>query len=212
MPEFAQLVELEGARGAPRRWDLAPGVTTIGRSEDSDIVLADREVSRRHAQIRNEAGSYVLVDLGSTNGTMVNGVRVERSIPLRSGDLIMITPSHRLQFLDSDATIPVSSSAAGLTIDQMTRKVTVNGVAVDPPLAPIQFALLSLLASEPRRVFSRDEIAQACYPEAEGGVSDQAIDGVVRRLRARLAEADATTPYIVAVRGHGYRLIPPAGP
>jgi DNA-binding response OmpR family regulator len=55
-------------------------------------------------------------------------------------------------------------------------------------------------------VFTRDEIAERCYPDAEGGVSDQAIDGVVRRLRARLAEVDPDARHVEAVRGHGFRL------
>jgi DNA-binding response OmpR family regulator len=206
MPDFAQLILHGAGLSAAGRWELPAGATTIGRDEDCDIVLADREVSRRHAQIRNESGSYILVDLGSTNGTLVNGVRVERSIPLRSGDEITIVPRHRLQFLDSDATLPVSAGRRGLSVDRATRTVTVDDQPVDPPLAPIQFALLSLLAEHPLRVFTRDEIADACYPEAAGGVSDQAIDGVVRRLRARLAEHDPATEYIAAVRGHGYRL------
>lgn len=210
MPEFAQLVAAAGD-DETQRWELGRGTTTIGRAEDCDIVLTDREVSRRHAQIRGESGSYVLVDLGSTNGTMVNGVRVERAIPLRSGDEIRILPGYTLHFFDSDATIPVSAGIGGLAVDQATRKVTIDGSTIDPPLAPIQFTLLSLLAAEPRRVFTRDEIADACYPDAEGGVSDQAIDGVVRRLRARLAEVDPDTSYVIAVRGHGYRLLPPAG-
>ena len=59
----------------------------IGRSRDCDIQLADANVSRRHAELRQEGASYWIVDLGSTNGIEVNGKRVKRA-KLRSGDTI----------------------------------------------------------------------------------------------------------------------------
>ncbi len=61
----------------------------IGRSRDCDIQLADANVSRRHAELRQEGASYWIVDLGSTNGLEVNGKRVKRA-KLQSGDRIML--------------------------------------------------------------------------------------------------------------------------
>src|SRR5213080_2189079 len=61
----------------------------IGRSRDCDIQLADSNVSRRHAELRQEGTSYWIVDLGSTNGVSVNGRRVKRA-KLRSGDTITL--------------------------------------------------------------------------------------------------------------------------
>ena len=61
----------------------------IGRSRDCDIQLADANVSRRHAELRQEGASYWIVDLGSTNGTEVNGKRVKRA-KLRTGDKITL--------------------------------------------------------------------------------------------------------------------------
>jgi FHA domain-containing protein len=61
----------------------------IGRSRDCDIQLADANVSRRHAELRQEGASYWIVDLGSTNGTEVNGKRIKRA-KLRDGDKIML--------------------------------------------------------------------------------------------------------------------------
>jgi Protein of unknown function (DUF3662)/FHA domain len=57
----------------------------IGRSRDCDIQLPDANVSRRHAELRQEGASYWIVDLGSTNGMEVNGKRVKRA-KLRDGD------------------------------------------------------------------------------------------------------------------------------
>jgi len=65
------------------------GPTTIGRDPANDIVLEDTTVSRRHAQIERQDGDVVLTDLGSSNGTFVNGRRVQQA-PLRPGDEVVI--------------------------------------------------------------------------------------------------------------------------
>jgi hypothetical protein len=67
--------------------DLDRTVTVIGRSSGCDIVLDDPNVSRRHAEIRRLGDGYSLVDLGSTNGTEVNGQRVGETA-LMNGDVI----------------------------------------------------------------------------------------------------------------------------
>jgi len=69
------------------RHEVKGGRVVIGRSRDCDIQLADANVSRRHAELRQEGASYWIVDLGSTNGLEVNGKRVKRA-KLRSGDTI----------------------------------------------------------------------------------------------------------------------------
>ena len=73
-------------------WDgrdlsLDQGVTVIGRSSGCDVVVDDPNVSRRHAEIRRLGEGYSLVDLGSTNGTEVNGQRVGET-SLMNGDVI----------------------------------------------------------------------------------------------------------------------------
>lgn len=69
-----------------RRLIVGPAGATIGRSRQCDIVLSDPNVSRRHAEIRPRGGSWVLSDLGSTNGSRVNGRAVERTEVLKPGD------------------------------------------------------------------------------------------------------------------------------
>jgi hypothetical protein len=70
------------------RFTLAEHVITIGRRPESNIVLADPNVSRGHAEIRPQGDGFLLVDLGSTNGSKVNGVRVDQHM-LRDGDELM---------------------------------------------------------------------------------------------------------------------------
>jgi len=85
--------------------------------------------------------------------------------------------------------------------------VWVRGRELTPPLSPSQFRLLELLYEAAGRVVSREEIARYVWPDAyEEGVTEQAIDALVHRLRERLAAVDPDTHYIVTVRGHGFRL------
>jgi DNA-binding SARP family transcriptional activator len=79
-----------------RRVLLSRPVTTIGRRRDRDIVVADDDVSRTHAEIRTAAGGFVLVDTGSTNGTHANGARITEHV-LSDGDEIVVGRS-RLRF------------------------------------------------------------------------------------------------------------------
>lgn len=69
------------------RIQLGEAVVTFGRRPESTVQLADPNVSRNHAEIRPRGNGWILVDLGSTNGTRVNGVRVS-SQELHDGDEI----------------------------------------------------------------------------------------------------------------------------
>ena len=71
------------------KFALDEPVTTAGRHPDSIIFLDDITVSRRHAEVRQVAGGYVVVDVGSLNGTYLNRERVDES-PLRDGDELQV--------------------------------------------------------------------------------------------------------------------------
>jgi pSer/pThr/pTyr-binding forkhead associated (FHA) protein len=72
--------------------------TTLGRDLSNDIVINDSEASRRHARIFLQGGNYIIEDLGSTNGTSVNGQRLMGPYVLRPGELIMFGESISLLF------------------------------------------------------------------------------------------------------------------
>ncbi|MFO0547133.1 MAG: sigma 54-interacting transcriptional regulator [Polyangiaceae bacterium] len=76
---------------------------SLGRDESADVVLADPGLSRKHAQVQSVAGQYLLRDLGSRNGTFVNGERVDFAAPLAEGDRVRLGQSITLQFLLVDA-------------------------------------------------------------------------------------------------------------
>ena len=76
-----------------RRVVLGPAGAVIGRGRQSDVVLTDPNVSRQHAEIRPRGGSWVITDLGSTNGSQLNGRRIDGSEVLRPGDEIELGAS-----------------------------------------------------------------------------------------------------------------------
>jgi Protein of unknown function (DUF3662)/FHA domain len=74
---------------------LGSGGATLGRSREADIVLDDANVSRKHAEVRPSGGSWIVRDLGSTNGVKVNGRRLDPNRPqsLKVGDVIELGTS-----------------------------------------------------------------------------------------------------------------------
>jgi predicted component of type VI protein secretion system len=79
-------------------FDLTKEITTLGRDVANDIVLGDPEVSRQHSRLTRTPGGYVLEDLGSTNGTFVNGDRLTSPRVLNPGDLIGLSEKVTLTF------------------------------------------------------------------------------------------------------------------
>jgi len=198
------------------RWSLDRDEFLIGRGSDCDLVVPDRQVSRHHARIRRVDEGYAVEDLGSRNGTHVNGLPVEGSVALQDGDVIQIALALELAFVGTEATLPLAMGEGGdsalgrLKMDPEAHRVWVRRVEVEPPLSPPQYRLLDLLYQSRGRVVTREQIVEYVWPGAmAAGVSDQAIDALVRRLRDRLAQADPRHAYILTVRGHGFRLSNP---
>jgi hypothetical protein len=204
--ETAMLILREG-QGMGTRWRVDRDNMIIGREEDCDIVLPSRQVSRNHARIRRSGGRHILEDLGSKNGTFVNGQELTEPYTLQDGDEIQVALSFKLFFVDAGATIPLFfERRVGLRLDKDAKSVWIKGQELDPPISLAQYRLLELLYDNEGRVRSRDEVVQAVWPDAvEEGVSEQAIDALARRLRERLSELDPDHQYIVTVRGHGFR-------
>ena len=67
---------------------LGSGGAVLGRSREADVIVEDPNVSRRHAEVRPSGGSWIVRDLGSTNGVKVNGRRIQGPQSLKPGDVI----------------------------------------------------------------------------------------------------------------------------
>jgi hypothetical protein len=85
------------------RFPLAEDQISIGRSAGNDLVLADPEVSRRHARIVRRADGFAVEDIGSTNGTFVNQQRITHLTLLQDGDIVDLGDTIRLRFLTMGA-------------------------------------------------------------------------------------------------------------
>jgi DNA-binding winged helix-turn-helix (wHTH) protein len=211
--DYPLLVAQDGPlRG--QRWQLNKTLV-LGREPSCDVVITDRQISRFHARLTPTTEGVILEDLGSKNGTHHNGNLLTAPVVLQDGDVLSIAMAQQFIFLISDATTPLveGAPAAGrLMMDLKSRRVWINHQQLLPPLSAQQFKLLWLLYKNNGEVVTRAElVAEVWGNEQAAGVSDQALDALVRRLRERIAALDSTHQYITTVRGHGIRLDnPPA--
>ena len=94
-----------------------------------------------------------------------------------------------------------------LRLDSATHRIFVRGKEVLPPLSKEQYELLAHLYEQAGQLCTREEIVRAVWPEEEEtGITEQAVDSLVHRVRERLRAAGATEQLIVTVRGQGFRL------
>ena len=210
--DFPILVAQDGPLKG-QRWSLSHTLM-VGRDPTCDVNIQDRQVSRFHARITPTPEGVMIEDLGSKNGTIHNGNEVAGPVILQDGDLLGISLAQQFLFLTSDATMPLTEGGlknGRLMMDQKSRRVWVHQQQVNPPLSAQQFKLLWLLYENQGQVISRTDLVSAVWGEEQtAGVSDQALDALIRRLRDRLASLDPTHKYIDTVRGHGVRLDNPA--
>ncbi len=91
-------------------FDLNKDVVTLGRDITNDIVINDREVSRHHLRVVRSAEGCTLEDLGSTNGTFVNGKRVSGMVALKNGDMIGLGETVTLGYEVVRPSVPASDA------------------------------------------------------------------------------------------------------
>lgn len=180
---------------------------TIGRARECDLVIDSTQISRQHARLEIDHEQVVLIDLGSTNGSYVNGERLTPNVirRLSAGDKINLGQVCTVEFDDPGTTLqvlPTRLREDGLLLDEDAAQVMINGTQLEPALSPGQFMLLSLLIHNEGRVVSREEIRDHVWGPDED-VTDQTIDALVSRLRKRLNEADSSHEYVVTRRGFG---------
>lgn len=205
---------LPGSEGEPQRLELRADDTRLGRQPPAEVVLPYAAISRLHACLLRRAEGCFLVDLDSRNGTFLNGAPVGAT-PLRlaDGDRIVLGGVIELIFHDPFET-QVGERVGrlrGLWLDPVTQAVFVDGCRLDPPLSPPQLRLVQRLYHQEGQVISRAELMEVVWPGvAPAGISEEAVDGLIKRLRQRLRQASPNHELLEVVRGHGLRLLPPS--
>ncbi len=200
-----RLVEHNGER-AGLVHPLGSPARTIGRDEDNDIVIPSDHVSRHHARVERDGARWVLYDLGSKNGTFLNGCRVTTPRPLQQGDIVAL-PGLILRFDEGRGTVTWKSEAAPagwLRIELSTAEVWVDGAHVH--LTAKEYRALCLLDGRRGALVTKDELAAWVWPEYHGDVSDDNIERLMSRLRQKLRGSNEQ-PRLVTVRALGYRLV-----
>ena len=177
--------------------------SVIGRAVENSIVITSKRVTRAHSQIRRNGWRTLLQDLGSTNGTYLNGERLQEESQLRDGDQIkvgdVLFTFHDPEVTQQDALL------LELEIDIEAGVVRLDRQPVS--LSPKEYALLAYLYEIVGLVRSKDQIGTAVWPEYSEGGFDYQIENLVRRLRTKL-EADPAKPQrLLTIRGRGYKLL-----
>jgi DNA-binding response OmpR family regulator len=189
---------------------LEQTITRLGRGVENEIVIVSKRASREHAHIRRDGRRIFLDDLGSTNGTFLNGERVLGSVQLRDGDQISIGEIMFI-FHDPDTTTR-ETPFPELEVNVESGVVRLNRRAIQ--LSPKEFSLLIYLNENRGKVCSKDEIGRTVWseykqssPEDQSGIYDYQIENLIRRLRTKI-EDDANSPVLlITVRGLGYKLL-----
>ncbi len=99
-----------------KRFPIKVPIVNVGRAEYNDIVLADESVSTTHAKLQRREGIWVLIDLDSTNGTLVDGERTEGEVPLAPGALVRFGQVQTI-FEPTDDTIDLKKGSSTRLID-----------------------------------------------------------------------------------------------
>jgi len=206
--DYPLLIAQEGPLKG-QRWQLSQTIV-LGREATCDVIVVDRQISRFHARLTPTSEGIILEDLGSKNGTYLNSVLTSAPVVLQDGDVLSVAMAQQFMFIVSDATTPLldgPSQQGRLMMDQKSRRVWVNQQQLVPPLSAQQFKLLWLLYERNGQVVTRPDLVAIVWGDEQAmGVSDQALDALVRRLRERISALDPTHQYINTIRGHGIQL------
>jgi sigma-B regulation protein RsbU (phosphoserine phosphatase) len=182
----------------------------LGRAHDCDLILPDVLLSRRHAELVQAPGGWLVRDLGSLNGTRLNGVRLEKETLLRDGDVVEIADwslAYREAELPSDPELGVAESRLRDVTDLATRSF------VETERAARQSRILSVLTRAAAAVVATPSAPELldtllghvleAVPASRGAVAlfeDAPLGVVVSAARALQGEADWTVDAAVAER------------
>jgi DNA-binding response OmpR family regulator len=176
---------------------------TLGRAAVCEVVVPFPFVSRLHSRISLVEGRFQIHDRRSSNGTFVNGERVDGPRVLANHDLIGLGEAGpHLTYVDPD---PTQSAATRLIYDERSMQFSLGAERLD--LTPNQFRLLRWLHRHRGEVCARAACAEAVWgAQYAPGMDATTLDRLVSSLRACLRRADPTNQLVVTRPSLGYLL------
>ena len=215
-------LQVESGLDVPITINLDGSDVVFGSAPSADVTLENEFVSRRHFQIRSHDGVYYISDLDSTNGTYLNGERLQPNVERRvkDGDRIGLAKEEVvLRFVDPIGTVRIDASTPliggspakeDLAVEAASRKVWVRGQLQEPPLPRKQFDILEILYRNKGKAVSREDIARAGWPERadqpDAPVSNEEIDQYIFQLRKRIEEDPSNPKLIVTLPKFGFQM------
>jgi pSer/pThr/pTyr-binding forkhead associated (FHA) protein len=137
-PIFNLVVESPGS--APRHYQLSARAITIGRGERNAIIIGEDAVSSRHGELRQRESGYDYVDLGSTNGSRLNGeVLGQEPRELHDGDILLLGLTAKARFvrvIEIRDKVEATAPAAGSMTKKLVRQ-SPTGPAINPVAAAV---------------------------------------------------------------------------
>lgn len=176
-------------------WDLAAGTHTLGRHRDCELRVNDPRLSRQHARFHVDGSQLTVEDLGSCNGTLVNGDRIATATPLRHGDIVITGPLAIEVVNDGRPVVP-------MRVDASRRRTASGEHAVEPAdteeLEPVDLPAAPSIndsTSDDGYQPITDRRATADAPPPEQGSSrsnpfDSSTDGQKKPVAAPTVDAD----------------------
>jgi pSer/pThr/pTyr-binding forkhead associated (FHA) protein len=199
--------------GQEQRVRVEGEVITIGRDPTCSVTIDSPYASRQHARIELRGSGAVLVDPGSRNGVLLNGVRVAGAAPLRRGDVIGVAdvtivfdggPTGPASTLTYPADTVVADVPPVLRLDAQTFEVWIADRPLDTRLSAQEFQLLRYLYEHRERVCLRQELGDAIWGVDNWDVN--MLHRLVHRLKTKL-EPDPHQPrFVQTIPWVGYRL------
>ena len=212
-PNPAPLLVIRRQDASPTQIEWDKPILTLGRDVTNDIIIDHPLASRRHARLEHDESGYLVRDLESTNGTYLNGDRIEGTRPLRNQDKVWVADTE-IVFNDPEATqkgpLPaeilkrVRAADEPLRLDSRAKEVYLDGKALDPPLTVKEFQLLEFLARRAGQVVTRTMLLEAVW-DLHFDPQTNVIDVHISRLRAAI-DRGFERPLLHTVRGAGYVL------
>ncbi|HEY7269509.1 MAG TPA: FHA domain-containing protein [Dehalococcoidia bacterium] len=208
------VIEQEGS--AARYYKMESDRIRIGRDPSCDVVLASQFVSRMHADIVVTGEKCELIDLGSSNGTALNGRRVPANVrhELKDGDVFKIE-DFQIQFVLDDATsktiVRTRRAENELFVDTEAMEVYIGEKKLDLTQARV-LKLLAYLYDNRGRVCSENELGNHVWasdqtvPEGVQMFDPGSLYQLIYLARRAIETVPRKPQYLINVQGLGYRL------